>query len=128
MSNKNIMTTIGACNYRQGDRQLEDFYATDPIAIDKLENKIEIPHICYECACGEGHLSKRLEHYGHKVFSTDLINRNYGIGGIDFLKIESLSTVFGKEIKNNDICIITNPPFKYATEFVLRSLEAVLIL
>lgn len=47
--------------------------------IEKFSNKV------WECACGEGHLSKVLKNRGYEVLSTDLIDRGYGIGNIDFL-------------------------------------------
>ena len=49
------------------------------------------------------------------MISTDLVNRGYGTGGIDFLKT--------KELPKEDVSIITNPPYKYAKEFVQHSLE-----
>lgn len=69
----------------------------------------------WEVACGEGHLSKRLEEYGHDVYSTDLIDRGYGIGGIDFLKCTM----------KWDSDILTNPPYKYAQQFVEHALELI---
>ena len=56
---------------------------------------------------------KKLENYGYNVCSTDLVYRGFGGGQIDFLKC--------KEKFDGDI--ITNPPYKYATEFVLKALE-----
>lgn len=49
-----------------------------------------------------GHLSKRMIESGKKIYSTDLINRGYSIGGIDFLKAT----------ENNHGTIITNPPYE----------------
>ena len=69
----------------------------------------------WECACGEGHLSERLEEHGYNVLSTDLINRGYGRGEVDFLK----------QTYNFKGDIITNPPYKYATEFVYKALELI---
>lgn len=62
-----------------------------------------------------GHLSKVLEEHGHNVKSTDLVYRGYGIGGVDFLS--------SNEKFDGDI--ITNPPYKYAKQFVERALESV---
>jgi hypothetical protein len=56
-----------------------------------------------------------LSYYGKNVLSTDLIYRGYGSGGIDFLK--------EKVVWNGDI--ITNPPYKYAQEFVEHSMELI---
>ena len=40
----------------------------------------------WECACGEGHISKVLESHGYNVVSTDLVYRGYGrLNPCDFL-------------------------------------------
>lgn len=67
----------------------------------------------WEPACGEGHLSKRLKEYGYKVKSTDLIDRGYGQGGVDFLQ--------ETEIWDGDI--LTNPPYIHAKSFVEKSMD-----
>lgn len=69
----------------------------------------------WECCCGQGHLSKVLEDYGYDVKSTDLIDRGYGIGDIDFLKTN----------EKFDGDIITNPPYKLAKEFVVKALDTI---
>ena len=56
-----IYKILGATNHSKEEREQHDFYATDPIAIDKLL-KVENPSkFIYECACGQGHLSDRLK-------------------------------------------------------------------
>lgn len=62
-----------------------------------------------------GHLSKILEDKGYNVISTDLIDRGYGKGNVDFLS--------QTEKLESNIDILTNPPYKYAQEFVEKSLE-----
>lgn len=116
IGNKNaIYKTLGASNHTDEERQKDDYYATDPIAIDKLAEHFEIPKYIWECACGEGHLADRLKQLGCEVVSTDLIDRGYGDGIIDFLE-------YNNEI-HETVSILTNPPYKYAKEFVLHSLE-----
>ncbi len=113
-----IYTTIGASNHTENERQIDDFYATDPIAIDKLLS-VESPHLnIWECACGEGHLSSRLIEKGYVVWNTDIIERRWKrLSALqDFLKATE-SPFFG------DYDIITNPPYKHAKEFVLKALE-----
>lgn len=118
--NKNsIFKTLGASNHVEAEREKHDYYATDPKAVEMLlEHEYFAPYI-WECACGEGHISKVLENRGYKVKVSDIIDR--GLDGteiIDFLKV-----------KKQDICndysrdIITNPPYKYAKEFVEKALE-----
>lgn len=112
-----VWKTLGASNHSVKEREENDYYATDPIAIDKLLSAVRLPHIVWECACGEGHLSKRLEEHGKYVFSSDLVDYGYGFDGIDFLKTNTL-------IWDTERCaIVTNPPYKYAKEFVEHSLK-----
>lgn len=81
-----IWKTLGASNHTDKERQSEDFYATSPVAIDKLLAEFTPHHNIYECACGQGHLSKRLTERGFNVLSSDLVYRGYGRGGVDFLE------------------------------------------
>ena len=116
---KSTFVTLGASNHSDKEREKNDYYATDPkaleIFLDKLqEDGIELHKKIWECTCGEGHLSKVLKDKGYDVFSSDLINRGYGIGDKDFLKITNI------DIKSD---ILTNPPYKYAKEFVEKALE-----
>jgi len=120
LGDKKVFTTLGASNHTSKEREVNDYYATDPIAIDKLKEVFDIPKNIYECACGEGHLSERLKELGHNVYSTDLIDRGYGDEvGVDFLKLETMPK--GKE----NYSILTNPPYKFAKDFVLKGLDLV---
>lgn len=116
--NKNsVFKTLGASNHTDKERESLDYYATDPIAIDKLAAVYNIPHHVWECACGEGHLAKRLIELGHEVYATDIVDRGYGTQR-DFLwNIASVSPKEGK------MCILTNPPYKYATDFILAAID-----
>lgn len=111
-----IYRTLGASNHTDKEREEHDFYATDPIAVDKLYATGELTcKNIWECACGEGDLSKRLEDFKYTVRSTDLIDRGYGESGVDFLA--------QTEAFNGDI--LTNPPYKYAMDFALKGLDLV---
>lgn len=114
--NASIFISLGASNHTDKARQEDDYYATDPIAIDKLLSAgARIDNSVWECACGQGHLAKRLLDKGYTVYATDLVDRGFGTGGIDFLK--------QTEIFDGDI--LTNPPYKYAKEFVEKSLSLI---
>ena len=110
-----IFKTLGASNHTDKERQKHDYYATEPRAIELLLEVEEFSDHIWECACGEGHLSKVLVERGYNVRSTDLIDRGYGEGGVDFL---AQSEPFDGDI-------ITNPPYKYATEFVYKALDLI---
>lgn len=118
---KSVYATLGASNHSDKDRELNDFYATDPkslkIFLNKLsKDNIKLHKYIWECACGEGHLSKVLLENNYNVYSSDLINRGYGESGIDFLKFKD------EHIKKD---ILTNPPYKYALEFVEKALDII---
>lgn len=113
-----IYKTLGASNHTEKEREKDDYYATEPKAIELLLKLEQFSPYIWECACGEGHLSKVLEEHGYKVLSTDLIDRGYGKGGVDFLGVRRADI---KADVPRDI--ITNPPYKYAKEFVEHALD-----
>jgi hypothetical protein len=85
--------------------------------MELLLKEEEFAPVVWECACGEGHLSKVLAEHGYAVISTDLVYRGFGNKEpLDFLK--SRVTAFQGDI-------ITNPPYKYALEFVQKALDCV---
>lgn len=114
---KSIYTTLGASNHTDKEREQNDFYATDPKAVGFLLDNEEFSAEIWECACGEGHISKALENRGYTVYSTDLIYRGYGVPEpFDFLSEED-------PVWHGDI--ITNPPYKYALEFCQKAIDRI---
>lgn len=81
-NNKKVFRPLGV-NMNKS-RALDDFYATDPTAIDYLLKYESFDRNVWECACGNGNLSKRLEDYGYNVLSTDLVYRGFGGGKLTF--------------------------------------------
>lgn len=97
-----IFTCLAASNHTLEEREVNDYYATDPEAAEwLLELEPELDNI-WECACGEGHLAKVFDKAGKLLWATDLINRGYG-GIMDFLNINT-------NIKHNGD-IVSNPPY-----------------
>lgn len=114
-----IYKTLGASNHTDKERENNDYYATEPRAIELLLELEDFSPYVWECACGGGHLSEVLKKHGYKVKSSDIIDRGYPETEIiDFLNVN-------KEDIKNDFSrdIITNPPYKYAKEFVKHALE-----
>ena len=110
------MTVIGASNSAVNERQNEDYYATEPKAVRLL---LEIEHFpkektIWECACGGGHLSEEMEKLGYNVYSSDCYDRGYG-EILDFLEKDKNIQFEGN--------IITNPPYKFTSEFILRGMQ-----
>lgn len=96
-------------------REVNDFYATNPKALEDLLRYETFNQNIWECACGTGNLSKVLKEHGYNVYSTDLIDRGYQDELVDFLKSDI-------KFKGD---IITNSPFKYTNEFILKSLDSI---
>ena len=116
-NSKSIYTTMGASNHSNKERQNEDYYATEPKATQLLLEVEQFSPVIWECACGGGHLAQVLENNGYEVIATDLIYRGYGDKeSLNFLE-ETLDEFEGD--------IITNPPYKYALEFVQKALDSV---
>ena len=99
MTSKSSMQMVG--HNLNNDRNKNDFYPTPPEATLALLNKQKFEGNIWECACGDGAISKILIDEGYDVYSSDLIDRNYGDVGLDFLE--------GNKKYDK---IITNPPFK----------------
>ncbi len=112
---KTAFVTLGASNHSAGERQEHDFYATSPDAVRQLLEVESFSHDILEPCCGAGHIAKVLADCGHNVKAQDLYDYGFGESGVDFLKY--------RDKFNGDI--ITNPPYKFATEFVMHALEII---
>lgn len=114
-NSKSTFTTLGASSHSLEDREENDFYATDPLAMELLLEKETFNKNIWECAVGNGMLSNVLKSHGYNVKETDLYDRGCGESGVDFL---TQTEMFGGDI-------ITNPPFKYNLLFVKKALELI---
>jgi len=108
-----IFKMLGASNHTELERQVDDFYATDPIAIDYLCEQESFTKTVWECACGKCHLANRLHDFGYDVIATDLNDWGCSKSGVDFLT----------QTKGYGCDIITNPPYKTALQFAYKGLE-----
>jgi hypothetical protein len=111
---KNTFRSLGASSHAIEEREQHDYYATEPKALELLLDLETFNNRIWEPACGEGHLSEVFKKRGYNVISSDLIDRGYG-KVLDFLQVE-------KPFKGD---IITNPPYKYAEQFVEKALELI---
>ena len=94
-------------------RQKDDFYPTPTEAVEALIGVEKLPKDIWECACGDGAISKPLIANNHNVISTDLNDWGYGKSGVDFLM----------ECKPLAPAVVTNPPYKLANEFVIKCMD-----
>lgn len=112
---KSVYTMLGASNHCDHKREPNDFYATEPKAVELLCELEKFNHNILEPCCGKGHISEVLKKNGYNVTSRDLIDRGYGEVA-DFLDDSVQSW-------NGDI--VTNPPYTNAQEFVEKSLDII---
>jgi len=112
-----VYKTLGSSHHSKEEREENDYYATEPRAVELLLQLETFNHYIWEPACGEGHIAKVLEAHGHKVVASDLINRGYGIYGIDFFNHQD------PYLDNFAGDIITNPPYSKAKEFIQKALD-----
>ncbi len=110
-----IFKNLGASSHVEHDRADYDYYATDPKAAELLLSVESFSPKIWECACGERHLADVFVRHGYEVRASDIVDR-CGNEVLDFLGI-------GGEEWDGDI--ITNPPYRYALEFVQRALQTV---
>ena len=120
-NNKPTFMCLGASNHSKHERADFDYYATDPIAAELLLSVEPDLNNIWECACGEGHLAKVFDKYNKLGKASDLVNRGYGTQE-DFLN--NLFINFNTDFQGGGD-IVTNPPYKYAKEFVLQALKII---
>ena len=92
---------------RFADLQGPDFFPTPKWATFALVDNEQFRGDIWECACGDGAMSRVLELTDRPVFSSDLYDRGFGTPGEDFLRTSRTA--------DN---IITNPPYNAAEGFV----------
>lgn len=101
--NETVIGNIPSHVFRKNrfKRADHDFYPTPPEAIRALLDEVSFQGSVWEPACGDGAIAKELFKAGHQVVATDLIDRGFGVSGVDFLKTD-------RPLAKN---IITNPPY-----------------
>lgn len=97
---------------RNIDLGSEEFYPTPQWATAALISYEEFTSDIWEPACGDGAMSEVLKKTDCKIYSSDLYDRGYGDGGIDFLRSNKHATN-----------IVTNPPYALAAQFVHHGLK-----
>jgi hypothetical protein len=114
---KALFVTNGDSSHSQQSRADWDYYATDPRAVTELLKRETFCDDILEPACGGGHISEPLKRHGYCVESVDIVKRDYSG------QIETADFLQRREKWSGDI--ITNPPYKYAAEFVQQAMKII---
>ena len=93
----------------------DDLYETPAVAVKALLSVEPVPSSVWEPACGPGAIVRELRATGRNVIATDLVDYDCDESECrrDFLL----------ENKPEAMCIVTNPPFKLAEEFVAKAID-----
>ena len=110
-----IFKNLGASNHVEAEREENDYYATEPKAIEILLQYEQFSKNIWECACGENHLTDILINHNYNVRYSDIVDR-CGNEVNNFLSTDN--TFFSGDI-------ITNPPYKYATQFCYKAIDLI---
>lgn len=110
-----VFKTLASSHHTDHERQPYDYYATEPRAAQLLLKVEQFRHDIWEPACGELHLANVFKDAGYNVRCSDIVNR-VDNEVLDFLDITNTHW-------QGDI--ITNPPYKYAREFVEKALSII---
>jgi hypothetical protein len=102
----------------EGKKSLDDFptplWATRALVEHVIGRDHAAGLTCLEPACGRGHMAVALGEYFTEVKAQDIFE--YGFGSVaDFQK--------AKHADNSFDWVITNPPFRLAEDFAIRSLS-----
>lgn len=116
MTTKPIFRNLGANNHSDKIRVENDYYATDPRAVETLLQRETFDKNILEPCIGGGHIAKVLEKHGYNVTGMDIIDRGYPNTIIqDFLEYD---TPFDGDI-------VTNPPYGLALPMVQKALDTI---
>lgn len=107
-----VLVARGGSTLRANPNQLHETEEAGTLALIAREGR-RMAHISrrvWEPACGRGRMARVLQAAGYDVTASDLIDRGYGCGGVDFLTTRNLGAPV----------IITNPPYGPLVEAFIR--------
>jgi hypothetical protein len=109
------ISDILGCASPTNTRETDDFYATPHDCTEALlaAEGDRMPAIVWDPCCGAGDIALVLQQHGREVVATDLVDRGYGQGSVDFLLQPTARAR----------AIVTNPPFNRAEAFLRHAAE-----
>lgn len=80
-----------------------DLYPTPERGTEALLKHVTLRGPVWEPCCGSGAMARVLERAGHQVVASDLVDRGFGRGGVDFFECT--------ELPDGCRAMVTNPPY-----------------
>lgn len=108
-----VFSCLGASNHAKEERQIVDFYATEPKAVFELLEREKFSETVLEPCVGMGHIAEVLKKKGYKVISQDIVDRGYADTVLKDFMLQN----------ENHYDIITNPPYVIAKDMVEHALS-----
>lgn len=115
--NASLSATMGNTKAALADRK-DDLYQSPPEAVHALLKVEPLSPVIWEPACGPGSIVRVLRAAGHIVCASDLVD--YESPDQDFARRDFLME---RQAPLGVKCIVTNPPYKNAAEFVAHGLD-----
>ena len=112
-----VYVTNGDSSHSTREREERDYYATDPRAVVALLDLEQFSGEILEPACGGGHIAEVLKNHGYEVTCADIVRRDY--------EGQNYEADFLRDPLKWCGDIVTNPPYKYAAEFVQHALDII---
>jgi hypothetical protein len=115
------MSLAPACQtgqHRHAERGL-DLYETPPLAVEALLAVEDLPHWIWEPAAGKGSIVNVLRDRGHAVIASDILNYGFPLHFVSDFLTQTKAPV-------NCDTIVSNPPYRLATEFTRHALDLAL--
>ncbi len=97
------LSDVRAIHVSGYERTKQDFYATPEWVTEALLHHVTLRGTVWEPCCGTGAMSQVMEARGYRVHSTDIMDRGFGRGGVDFLECDTVPAGCRS--------IVTNPPY-----------------
>ena len=94
-------------------RQRSDYYATHPSVTNDLLSVEDFSSPILEPCCGGGFMADVIRQKGYEVYATDIVDRGYGVGNIDFL---------AHDFPVGKYDIVTNPPYSLFVPMIEKAM------